>query len=215
MVVTAREGAKHDLKGIKIGLIKGLGDDGFQPGVETRFNEAVDKLKEMGIEVIEISVSHIDYSLGAYYIVMLSEVSSDPAHYDSMRYGLRVVSPIGVPQTAANMTIYARETGLGDEVKRHIILGAYALSADYYDAWYGSAQKARMLIIEDFKKTFEQVNMLVTPTNPSTVFKFGKEMDDPLATYMNDAATISASLVGVPAASIPAGLSDGSLPVGL
>ena len=175
MVAAAREGAKRDLKGMKVGLIKELGGDGFQPGVEARFNEAVDKLKEMGAEVVEVSVPHIGYSLGAYYIIMPSEVSSNLARF---------------------------------------ILGTYALSAGYYDAWYGSAQKVRTLIIEDFKKAFEQVDVLVAPTSPSTAFKFGEKMDDPLAMYMNDIATIPANLAGVPAMSIPAGLSDDGLPVG-
>ena len=197
MVAAAREGAKRDLKGMKVGLIKELGGDGFQPGVEARFNEAVDKLKEMGAEVVEVSVPHIGYSLGAYYIIMPSEVSSNLARYDG-----------------ANMMAYTREAGFGDEVKRRIILGTYALSAGYYDAWYGSAQKVRTLIIEDFKKAFEQVDVLVAPTSPSTAFKFGEKMDDPLAMYMNDIATIPANLAGVPAMSIPAGLSDDGLPVG-
>jgi len=196
MVAAAREGAKRDLKGMKVGLIKELGGDGFQPGVEARFNEAVDKLKEMGAEVVEVSCPHIGYSLGAYYIIMPSEVSSNLARYDGMRYGLRVMPPTGVPQTAANMMAYTREAGFGDEVKRRIILGTYALSAGYYDAWYGSAQKVRTLIIEDFKKAFEKADVLVAPTSPSTAFKFGEKMDDPLAMYMNDIATIPANLAG-------------------
>ena len=214
MVAAAREGAKRDLKGMKVGLIKELGGDGFQPGVEARFNEAVDKLKEMGAEVVEVSVPHIGYSLGAYYIIMPSEVSSNLARYDGMRYGLRVMPPTGVPQTAANMMAYTREAGFGDEVKRRIILGTYALSAGYYDAWYGSAQKVRTLIIRDFHNAFEKADVLVAPTSPSTAFKFGEKMDDPLAMYMNDIATIPANLAGVPAMSIPAGLSDDGLPVG-
>ena len=117
--------------------------------------------------------------------------------------------PTGVPQTAANMMAYTREAGFGDEVKRRIILGTYALSAGYYDAWYGSAQKVRTLIIEDFKKAFEQVDVLVAPTSPSTAFKFGEKMDDPLAMYMNDIATIPANLAGVPAMSIPTSLAGG------
>ena len=172
------------------------------------------KLEEMGAEVIEVSLPHLPYSLGAYYIIMPSEVSSNLARYDGMRYGLRVMPPAGVPQTAANMMAYTREAGFGDEVKRRIILGTYALSAGYYDAWYGSAQKVRTLIIDDFKKAFEQVDVLVAPTSPSTAFKFGEKMDDPLAMYMNDIATIPANLAGVPAMSIPAGLSDDGLPVG-
>ena len=159
----------------------------------------------MGAEVVEVSVPHIGYSLGAYYIIMPSEVSSNLARYDGMRYGLRVMPPTGVPQTAANMMAYTREAGFGDEVKRRIILGTYALSAGYYDAWYGSAQKVRTLIIEDFKKAFEQVDVLVAPTSPSTAFKFGEKMDDPLAMYMNDIATIPANLAAcLPCPSRPA-----------
>ena len=217
MAAAAREGAHRDLKGLKVGLIKELSGEGFQPGVQQRFDEAVAKLKAMGAEVAEVSLPHIEYALGAYYIIMPSEVSSNLARYDGMRYGLRVMPPADKPQTSANMMAYTREAGFGDEVKRRIILGTYALSAGYYDAWYGSAQKVRTLIIEDFKKAFDQVDVLVSPTSPSTAFKFGEKMDDPLAMYMNDIATIPANLAGVPAMSIPAGLSadDLALPVGI
>ncbi|MEE0654735.1 MAG: Asp-tRNA(Asn)/Glu-tRNA(Gln) amidotransferase subunit GatA [Bifidobacterium criceti] len=215
MVAAARDGLDNrDLKGMKVGLVKELNGDGFQPGVEARFNEAVKRLEDMGAEVVEVSCPHFTYALGAYYIIMPSEVSSNLARYDGMRYGLRVMPPEDVPQTAANMMSYTREAGFGDEVKRRIILGTYALSAGYYDAWYGSAQKVRTLIIDDFRKAFEQADVLVSPTSPSTAFKFGEKMDDPLAMYMNDIATIPANLAGVPAMSIPAGLSDDGLPVG-
>lgn len=215
MVAAARDGLNNrDLKGMKVGLVKELNGDGFQPGVEARFQEAVKKLEAMGAEVVEVSCPHFKYALGAYYIIMPSEVSSNLARYDGMRYGLRVMPPEDVPQTAANMMAYTREAGFGDEVKRRIILGTYALSAGYYDAWYGSAQKVRTLIIDDFRKAFGQADVLVSPTSPSTAFKFGEKMDDPLAMYMNDIATIPANLAGVPAMSIPAGLSDDGLPVG-
>ncbi|MCH4158908.1 MAG: Asp-tRNA(Asn)/Glu-tRNA(Gln) amidotransferase subunit GatA [Bifidobacterium minimum] len=210
----AREGARMDLHGLRVGLLKELGGEGFQPGVEKRFNESVDLLRGMGAEVVEVSCPHLPYSLGAYYIIMPSEVSSNLARYDGMRYGLRVMPPEGVPQTAANMMSYTREAGFGDEVKRRIILGTYALSAGYYDAWYGSAQKVRTLIIRDFAAAFEKVDVLVSPTSPTTAFRFGAKMDDPLAMYMNDVATIPANLAGIPAMSVPAGLSDDGLPVG-
>lgn len=210
----AREGARQDLHGVRVGLVKELSGDGFQPGVEARFNEAVELLQAMGAEVTEVSCPHLPYSLGAYYIIMPSEVSSNLARYDGMRYGLRVMPPDGVPQTAANMMAYTREKGFGDEVKRRIILGTYALSAGYYDAWYGSAQKVRTLIIDDFRKAFERADVLISPTSPSTAFAFGEKMQDPLAMYMNDVATIPANLAGVPAMSIPAGVSDDGLPVG-
>ena len=192
MVAAAREGMKRDLKGLKVGLIKELGGEGFQPGVMARFNEGVKKLEEMGAEITEVSLPHLPYSLGAYYIIM----------------------PSGVPQTAANMMAYTREAGFGDEVKRRIILGTYALSAGYYDAWYGSAQKVRTLIIDDFKKAFDKVDVLVGPTSPVTAFKFGEKTEDPMAMYAIDITTIPANLAGVPAMSIPAGLSDDGLPVG-
>ncbi|KFJ03823.1 Asp-tRNA(Asn)/Glu-tRNA(Gln) amidotransferase subunit GatA [Bifidobacterium subtile] len=214
MAAAAREGAKRDLHGVKVGLIKELGGDGYQPGVQARFEEAVQLLQDMGAEVVEVSCPRLEYALGAYYIIMPSEVSSNLARYDGMRYGLRIMPADGVPQTAANMMAATREAGFGDEVKRRIILGTYALSAGYYDAWYGSAQKVRTLVIEDFNKAFEQVDVLVSPTSPSTAFKLGEKMDDPLAMYMNDIATIPANLAGTPAMSIPAGLSDDGLPVG-
>ncbi|EIK82122.1 Asp-tRNA(Asn)/Glu-tRNA(Gln) amidotransferase subunit GatA [Gardnerella vaginalis] len=215
MAQAAREGARRDLKGLKVGLVKELSGDGFQPGVEARFNEAVQLLKDMGAEVTEVSCPHFPYSLAAYYIIMPSEVSSNLARYDGMRYGLRVMPPADKPQTAANMMAATREAGFGDEVKRRIILGTYALSAGYYDAWYGSAQKVRTLIIRDFEEAFNKVDVLVSPTSPTTAFKFGEKMNDPLSMYMNDIATIPANMAGVPALSLPAGLSDDGLPVGI
>ncbi|KFF31573.1 Asp-tRNA(Asn)/Glu-tRNA(Gln) amidotransferase subunit GatA [Bifidobacterium bombi] len=210
----AREGMRRDLKGLKVGLIKQLGGDGYQPGVKQRFNEGVKLLQDMGAEVVEVDCPHFDYALAAYYIIMPSEVSSNLARYDGMRYGLRVMPPEGVPQTAANMMAYTREAGFGDEVKRRIILGIYALSAGYYDAWYGKAQQVRTLIIHDFEQAFEKADVLISPTSPSTAFRFGEKMDDPLSMYMNDIATIPANMAGTPAMSIPAGLSDDGLPVG-
>ncbi|MDF7640262.1 Asp-tRNA(Asn)/Glu-tRNA(Gln) amidotransferase subunit GatA [Bifidobacterium sp. ESL0784] len=210
----AREGYKRDLKGVRVGLVRQLSGDGYQPGVEARFNEAVKLMQDMGAEVVEVDCPHFDYALAAYYIIMPSEVSSNLARYDGMRYGLRVMPPEGVPQTAANMMAYTREAGFGDEVKRRIILGIYALSAGYYDAWYGSAQKVRTLIIDDFKKAFEKADVLVAPTSPTTAFKLGEKLSDPLTMYMSDVATIPANMAGIPAMSIPAGLSDDGLPVG-
>ncbi|KFI69535.1 Asp-tRNA(Asn)/Glu-tRNA(Gln) amidotransferase subunit GatA [Bifidobacterium magnum] len=210
----AREGAKRDLKGMKVGLIKEIGGEGFQQDVLDRFNECVKLLEDMGAEVVEVSCPHIGYALSAYYIVMPSEASSNLARYDGMRYGLRVMPPVDVPQTAANMMSYTREAGFGDEVKRRIILGTYALSAGYYDAWYGSAQKVRTLIIDDFNKAFDQVDVLICPTAPTTAFKFGDKIEDPMAMYVNDIATIPANLAGLPAMSIPAGLSGDGMPVG-
>ncbi len=211
----AREGAQRDLKGMRVGLIKEITNgEGFQPGVEARFNESVKLLESMGAEVVEVSLPHLEYALGAYYIIMPSEVSSNLARYDGMRYGMRVMPPADVPQTAANMMAYTREAGFGDEVKRRIILGTYALSAGYYDAWYGSAQKVRTLIIDDFKKAFEKVDVLVSPTSPVTAFPFDEKTTDPMAMYLIDITTIPANLAGVPGMSIPCGISDDGLPVG-
>ncbi|NEG70300.1 Asp-tRNA(Asn)/Glu-tRNA(Gln) amidotransferase subunit GatA [Bifidobacterium choloepi] len=212
----AREGARRDLKGMKVGLIREISGtgDAFEPEVTAHFNACVKMLEDMGAEVIEVSVPRIDYSLGAYYIVMPSEASSNLARYDGMRYGLRVMPPAGVPQTAANMMSATREAGFGDEVKRRIILGTYALSAGYYDAWYGSAQKVRTLIIDDFNKAFEQADVLVCPTAPTTAFEFGSKIDDPMAMYVNDIATIPANLAGLPAMSIPSGVASNGLPTG-
>ena len=217
VVDAAREGLKRDLTGVRVGLIKEISGngEGFQPGVAKRFDEAVKLLESMGATVTEVSLPHLSYSLGAYYIIMPSEVSSNLARYDGMRYGLRVMPPIGVPQTAANMMAYTREAGFGDVVKRRIILGTYALSAGYYDAWYGSAQKVRTLVIEDFAKAFEQVDVLASPTAPTTAFKFGEKTDDPLAMYLGDVTTIPANLAGVPAISVPCGVDDETnMPVG-
>lgn len=210
----AREGAKMDLTGMKVGLVKELSGDGYQPGVEARFNEGVQVLQDMGAEVVEVSCPHFSYALAAYYIIMPSEVSSNLARYDGMRYGLRVMPPAGVETTAANMMAATREAGFGDEVKRRIILGIYALSAGYYDAWYGSAQKVRTLIIRDLEEAFKQADVLISPASPTTAFKFGERMNDPLAMYLSDVATIPANMAGSPAMSIPAGLSDDGMPVG-
>ena len=179
-----------------------------------RFNEGVKKLEEMGAEVTEVSLPHLPYSLGAYYIIMPSEVSSNLARYDGMRYGLRVMPPAGVPQTAANMMAYTREAGFGDEVKRRIILGTYALSARLLRLLGTVRTEGAHLIIDDFKKAFEKVDVLVGPTSPVTAFKFGEKTEDPMAMYAIDITTIPANLAGVPAMSIPAGLSDDGLPVG-
>jgi aspartyl-tRNA(Asn)/glutamyl-tRNA(Gln) amidotransferase subunit A len=215
VLAAAREGQRRDLKGMRIGVVKELTGEGYQPGVQARFNEALQLLTDMGAQVVEVSAPHFAYSLGAYYIIMPSEVSSNLARYDGMRYGLRVMPSEGVPQTAANMMAATREAGFGTEVKRRIVLGTYALSAGYYDAWYGSAQKVRTLIIRDFDAAFQKADVLVSPTAPTTAFKFGEELSDPLAMYMNDIATIPANMAGTPAMSVPSGLSDDGLPTGI
>jgi aspartyl-tRNA(Asn)/glutamyl-tRNA(Gln) amidotransferase subunit A len=160
-----------------------------------------------------VSCPHFKYALGAYYLILPSEASSNLAKFDGMRFGLRV-EPSEGNVTAERVMGATRGAGFGDEVKRRIILGTYALSAGYYDAYYGSAQKVRTLIQRDFAAAFAQADVLVSPTAPTTAFKLGEKLDDPLAMYLNDVATIPANLAGIPGLSVPNGLSDDGLPVG-
>jgi aspartyl-tRNA(Asn)/glutamyl-tRNA(Gln) amidotransferase subunit A len=209
----ARRGLAGDVKGLRIGVVTELSGEGYQPGVLARFTDSLDLLRGAGAEVVEVSCPHFDYALAAYYLILPAEASSNLAKFDGMRYGLRV-EPSQGPVTAERVMAATRGQGFGDEVKRRIILGTYALSAGYYDAYYGSAQKVRTLIQRDFAAAFEQVDVLVSPTAPTTAFRLGEKLDDPLAMYLNDVATIPANLAGVPAMSLPSGLSDDGLPVG-
>jgi aspartyl-tRNA(Asn)/glutamyl-tRNA(Gln) amidotransferase subunit A len=209
----ARRGATGDLAGLKVGVISELRGEGYQPGVEQRFDEAVALLVKAGAEVVEVSCPSFVHALAAYYLIMPSEASSNLARFDAMRYGIRVV-PDGDP-SAEDVMRATRDAGFGDEVKRRIILGTYALSSGYYDAYYGQAQKVRTLISRDFDAAFEQVDVLVSPTAPTTAFRIGEKLDDPLAMYLNDVATIPANLAGIPGISVPAGLAEeDGLPVG-
>ncbi|GAA4849771.1 Asp-tRNA(Asn)/Glu-tRNA(Gln) amidotransferase subunit GatA [Luteimicrobium xylanilyticum] len=209
----ARQGALGDLTGVRVGVVTELGGEGYQAGVRARFEEGLDLLRAAGAEIVEVSCPHFVYALGAYYLIMPSEASSNLAKFDGMRFGLRV-EPSEGPVTAERVMSATRGAGFGDEVKRRVILGTYALSAGYYDAYYGSAQKVRTLIQRDFAAAFAQADVLVSPTAPTTAFKLGEKLDDPLAMYLNDVATIPANLAGVPGMSIPSGLSDDGLPVG-
>jgi aspartyl-tRNA(Asn)/glutamyl-tRNA(Gln) amidotransferase subunit A len=205
---------RADVKGLRIGVVKELGGEGFQAGVQARFEEAVALLTAAGAEVVEVSCPSFAQALATYYLVMPSEVSSNLARFDAMRYGLRVL-PDGVDDPSAEQVMAAtRDAGFGDEVKRRIILGTYALSSGYYDAYYGSAQKVRALVARDFDRAFEQADVLVSPTAPTTAFRMGEKLDDPLAMYLQDVATIPANLAGVPGLSLPAGLAEDGLPVG-
>jgi len=204
--------ARHaDVKGMKIGVVREFGGDGYQPGVEQRFAEALAALESLGAEIVEVSCPHFDYALAAYYLIMPSEVSSNLARFDAMRYGLRIGDDgVNSVEEVMNLT---RGAGFGAEAKRRIIIGTYALSSGYYDAYYGSAQKVRTLITRDFDAAFSRVDVLVSPTTPTTAFTIGERADDPLAMYKADLCTIPSNLAGNCAASIPCGLADG-LPVG-
>ena len=205
---------QQDVRGLRVGLVKQLGGEGYQPGVEQRFSEAVELLVSLGATVEEIDCPSFDYALAAYYLILPSEASSNLAKFDAMRYGLRVGDD--GTRSAEQVMALTREAGFGDEVKRRIILGTYALSSGYYDAYYGQAQKVRTLIARDFASAFERVDVLVSPTCPTTAFKLGDKLDDPLAMYLNDVATIPVNLAGNCGMSLPVGLApEDGLPVGL
>jgi aspartyl-tRNA(Asn)/glutamyl-tRNA(Gln) amidotransferase subunit A len=206
------EAARHgDVAGLRIGVVSEFSGDGYQPGVMTRFTEAVDLLEALGAKVTEISCPHFKYALPAYYLIAPSEVSSNLARFDGMRYGLRVGTG-----SAEEVMAQTREAGFGAEVKRRIMLGTYALSSGYYDAYYGKAQQVRTLIIRDFDAAFGQVDVLISPVTPTTAFRIGERADDPMAMYLADLCTIPTDLAGNAAISVPCGLADeDGLPVGL
>jgi aspartyl-tRNA(Asn)/glutamyl-tRNA(Gln) amidotransferase subunit A len=206
VVSAAREA---DISGMRIAVVTNLSGDGYQPGVMARFTEAVALLESLGAKVTEVSCPHFAYGLPAYYLIAPSEASSNLARFDGMRYGLRTGS--GDAEEVMSAT---REAGFGAEVKRRIILGAYALSSGYYDAYYGKAQQVRTLIIRDFEAAFAQADVLISPVTPTVAFNLGERIDDPIAMYLSDLCTIPADLAGNAAISVPCGLADG-LPVGL
>jgi aspartyl-tRNA(Asn)/glutamyl-tRNA(Gln) amidotransferase subunit A len=210
VVAAAKSG---DVKGMKIGVVKELNGEGYQAGVRKRFEESLEILAANGAEIVEVSCPNFEYALAAYYLIAPSECSSNLARFDAMRYGLRVGDIDGASaESVMNMT---REVGFGREVKRRIILGTYALSSGYYDAYYGSAQKVRTLITQDFSAAFLKADVLVSPTCPTTAFKIGEKSNDPIAMYLNDIATIPVNLAGIGGMSLPSGLADeDGLPVG-
>ena len=201
------------IEGLRVGVVRELSGEGYQDDVLEAFNATVEKLRAAGAEIVEVSCPSFDYALAAYYLIMPAEVSSNLARFDGMRYGIRV-EPSEGPVTAERVMAATREAGFGDEVKRRIILGTHVLSAGFFDAYYGSAQKVRTLIQRDFARVFEEVDVLVSPTCPTTAFRFGEKMDDPMAMYLNDIATIPANLAGIPAMSVPNAVSAEGLPVG-
>ena len=201
----------NSLKGKKIGVIKDLMTEGLEEDVEKAIQNAIDTYKSLGAEVVEISLPHLKYSIGIYYILATAECSSNLARFDGVKYGYRT------PDAKNLMEMYTktRAEGFGPEVKRRIMLGTYALSSGYYDAYYKKAQQMRALVTKDFKEAFQKVDALISPTCPNTAFELGAKSSDPLQMYLTDIATISANLAGIPGMSIPAGFDKSGMPIGL
>ncbi len=195
---------------LRVGVVSDALDEGVEPGVAARVREAAELLGKLGAEIAEVSLPHAKYGIAAYYLIAPSEASSNLARYDGVRYGLRVPG-----ETTEQMMAATRSTGFGDEVIRRIMIGTYALSAGYYDAYYVSAQRVRTLIARDYREAFATCDVVLSPTSPSTAFEIGAKVDDPLAMYLNDVFTVPASLAGLPALSMPAGLDERGLPVGV
>ena len=211
----AAAGADGDLRGVRVGVVKQLrSGEGYQPGVLASFNAAVEQLAALGAEISEVDCPNLDHSLSAYYLILPSEVSSNLARFDAMRYGLRVGDDGS--HSAEEVMALTREAGFGPEVKRRIMIGTYALSAGYYDAYYNQAQKVRTLIARDLDAAYAEVDVLVSPATPTTAFRLGEKVDDPLAMYLFDLCTLPLNLAGHCGMSVPSGLSaDDGLPVGL
>ncbi len=212
VVGAARRGAAGDLSGVRIGLVREFTGEGAEPGVMAAFRDTVESLTKLGAEIVEVSCPHFLYALPAYYLIAPSECSSNLARFDGVRFGLRVGDD-GSHSLEEVMSV-TREAGFGPEVKRRIIVGTYALSSGYYDAYYGQAQKVRTLITRDFTAAFEQVDVIVSPTTPFVAFPLGSRTSDPYQMYLADLYTIPTNLYGGPGISVPCGLSEG-LPVGL
>ena len=202
---------KPDLKSVKIGVIKETFGVGLEPVVAEAVNQAIAQLKQLGAEVREISCPRFRYGLPSYYIIAPSEASANLARYDGVKYGFRAPDA----ENLLSMYTQTRASGFGAEVKRRIMVGTYTLSAGYYDAYYLKAQKVRTLIKQDFEAAFEQVDVLVSPTAPTTAFKAGDKTADPLSMYLTDLMTIPVSLAGLPGISLPCGFDQNGLPIGL
>jgi aspartyl-tRNA(Asn)/glutamyl-tRNA(Gln) amidotransferase subunit A len=199
-----------DIKGLKIGIPKEYRVDGMPAEIEAEWQRGIDMLKDAGAEIVDVSLPHTKYALPVYYVIAPAECSSNLARYDGVRYGLRVEGD-DLNATYEN----TRAKGFGDEVKRRIMIGTYALSSGYYDAYYIKAQKVRRLISQDFMSAFEKCDALLTPTAPSAAFAIGENEDDPIKMYLNDVFTVPASLAGLPGMSVPTSLNASGLPLGL
>jgi aspartyl-tRNA(Asn)/glutamyl-tRNA(Gln) amidotransferase subunit A len=202
-------GLRRDARGLRLGVPEEYFIEGTDPEVEQAVRAAIEVLRDLGAAVEPVSLPTTEYALATYYIVAPAEASSNLARYDGVKYGLRVAG-----RDLADMSGQTRAAGFGAEVKRRIMLGTYALSAGYYDAYYGRAQKVRTLVAQDFREAFARVDLIVAPTTPNVAFKHG-EKEDPLAMYLNDVFTVPASMAGLPALSVPCGFSAAGLPIGL
>jgi len=207
------------LRGLRVGLIRQCFEaDGLDPQVKASVLAAAEQLEALGCELVEVSCPRFDDGIATYYVIAPSEASANLARYDGVKYGFRATAPGAAPGSAdslAAMTARSRAEGFGDEVQRRILIGTYALSAGYVDAYYRKAQQVRTLIRRDFDRAFEAVDVLLTPTSPTTAFRFGAHAEDPLAMYLADLLTIPANLAGLPAISLPCGFDDAGLPIGL
>jgi aspartyl-tRNA(Asn)/glutamyl-tRNA(Gln) amidotransferase subunit A len=199
-----------DLHGLKVGVPEEYFAEGLDPEVESLTREALGQLEELGCELLPVNLPHTRYAIPSYYLICTSEASSNLARYDGVRFGLRVPG-----DSLDEMYEATRGEGFGAEVKRRVLIGTYVLSAGYYDAYYNKARQVRTLILQDFKTAYESVDVILTPTAPSAAFAIGDKLDDPIAMYLNDVFTVPASMSGLPGISVPAGLSDDGLPLGL
>jgi aspartyl-tRNA(Asn)/glutamyl-tRNA(Gln) amidotransferase subunit A len=204
------EGLDAGVEGLRIGVVREFSGEGVQPGVRARVEEAYGRLEKLGASIEEVSLPSFEFGLSAYYLVAPAEASSNLARYDGVRYGLRASG-----DDVVTMTSRTRAEGFGPEVKRRIMLGTYALSAGYYDAYYGTAQRVRTLIIRDLARAYEDVDLIACPTSPTTAFKIGERAADPLAMYLSDVFTVPVNLAGNAAINVPCGVADDGLPVGL
>ncbi len=204
-----------DVKGLRIGIPKEYFIDGIQPEVLTAVNKAIEVLKGQGALIVPLSLPHTEYAVATYYIVATAEASSNLARFDGVEFGLRAMPSVPRKSSLLDMYEETRAQGFGNEAKRRIMLGTYVLSSGYYEAYYLRAQKVRTLIKQDFDKAFNECDVIISPTSPTTSFKIGEKMDDPIAMYLSDIFTIPANLAGIPAISIPCGFDSASLPIGL
>ena len=209
-VPNLRQNLRAGVKGLKVGIPKEYRPNNLNAEIARQWDQGIDWLKQQGAEIVDVSLPHTKYALTTYYIIAPAEASSNLARYDGVRYTERVTG-----QNLEDLYELSRADGFGAEVKRRILIGTYVLSAGYYDAYYRKAQRIRNLIVQDFKTAFEKVDVLLTPTAPSAAFGIGENANDPVAMYLNDIFTIPASMAGLPGISVPTGLSDDGLPLGL